>query len=75
MGENDQIILKTTPTPNKNGSYALLRSFALFCELAFALISVFLRPTAFSMTAFGKCRSSDSWTREEFGPQRLGGCV
>ena len=39
---------------------ALLRSFALFCRLAFALICAllraFLRTTAFRTTAFGNCR-------------------
>ena len=45
---------------------ALLRPFAFFCRLAFGLfcahlrsfarICVFLRPTAFRMTAFGNCR-------------------
>ena len=45
---------------------ALLRSFAFFCGLAvalfgshlrsFAFFCMFLRPTAFRTTAFGKCR-------------------
>ena len=58
---------------------ALLCPFALFCRLAFALVSttfcghlrsfavicVFLRPTAFRTTVFGNCRYLEG---EELGP-------